>query len=73
MIGTKSDTEAADTKFVSYGRKASYTGRRRRVTDSGQYTSDHAGMSSENRVRIPVTESLRFPVGRIVRPGLVGS
>ena len=73
MIGTKSDTEAADIDLFYMVGKRRMPERRRRGTDSGPHTSDHAGMSSENRVRIPVTESLRFPAGRIVLPGLVGS
>lgn len=35
--------------------------RSRPVRDGGALGSENAGMSSERRVRIPSTESLRFP------------
>jgi hypothetical protein len=42
------------------GRGASCKGRSRIVRDGGLYTSENAGMSSENYVRIIMVESLRF-------------
>ena len=42
------------------GRGASYEGRSRIVRDGGLYTSENAGMSSENYVRIIMAERLRF-------------
>ena len=43
------------------GRGASCKGRSRIVRDGGLYTSENAGMSSENYVRIIMAENLRFP------------
>ena len=42
------------------GRRASYKRRSRSVSVGGFYTSENAGMSSENYVRIIMAESLRF-------------
>ena len=42
------------------GRGASCKGRSRIVRDGGLYTSENAGMSSENYVRIIMAENLRF-------------
>ena len=42
------------------GRGASCKGRSRIVRDGGLYTSENAGMSSENYVRIIMVENLRF-------------
>ena len=42
------------------GRRASYTGRSRIERGGGLYTSENAGMSSENYVRIIMAERLRF-------------
>ena len=42
------------------GRRASYTGRSRSESGGGLYTSENAGMSSENYVRIIMAERLRF-------------
>ena len=42
------------------GRGALYTGRSRSVSSGGLYTSENAGMSSENYVGIIMVESLRF-------------
>ena len=42
------------------GRGASYTGRSMNGSACGLYTSENAGMSSENYVRIIMAESLRF-------------
>ena len=44
-----------------HGRRASYKGRSMSVSACGLYTSENAGMSSENHVRIMMAESLRFP------------
>ena len=42
------------------GRGASCKGRSRIVRDGGLYTSENAGMSSENYVGIIMAENLRF-------------
>ena len=42
------------------GRGASYKRRSQSVSTGGFYTSENAGMSSENDVRIIMAESLRF-------------
>ena len=42
------------------GRGASYTGGSVSGSRRGRYTSENAGMSSENYVRIIMAESLRF-------------
>ncbi len=42
------------------GRGALYTRRSHSVSGGGLYTSENAGMSSENDVRIIMAESLRF-------------
>ena len=42
------------------GRRASYKRRSRSGSAGGFYTSENAGMSSENYVRIIMAESLRF-------------
>ena len=42
------------------GRGASYTRRSSSGSGCGLYTSENAGMSSENAVRICMAESLRF-------------
>ena len=42
------------------GRGASCKGRSRIVRDGGLYTSENAGMSSENYVRIIMVENLSF-------------
>ena len=44
-----------------HGRGASYRGRSRSESGGGRYTSENAGMSSENYVRIIMAENLRFP------------
>ena len=43
------------------GRGASYKRRNHSGSDGGFYTSENAGMSSENYVRIIMAENLRFP------------
>ena len=57
--GAKQCTEAWDS--ARNGRGASCKGRSRIVRDGGLYTSENAGMSSENYVRIIMAENLRFP------------
>ena len=42
------------------GRRASYAGRSRSESSGGLHTSETAGMSSENYVRIIMAENLRF-------------
>ena len=42
------------------GRRASYAGRSRSESSGGLHTSENAGMSSENYVRIIMAEYLRF-------------
>ena len=42
------------------GRGASYKGRSQSGSTGGLYTSENAGMSSENYVRIIMAENLRF-------------
>ena len=56
--GSKHVTEAWDT--ARYGRGASCKERSRSGSGGGLYTSENAGMSSENYVRIIMAESLRF-------------
>ena len=43
-----------------HGRGASYIGRSTSESTCGQYTSENAGMSSENYVGIIMAENLRF-------------
>ena len=57
--GAKRITEAWDCALRS-GRGASYTGRSRSGSSGGLYTSENAGMSSENYVGIIMAENLRF-------------
>ena len=57
--GAKLHTEAWDT--ARYGRRASYRGRSQSESAGGRNTSENAGMSSENYVRIIMAENLRFP------------
>ena len=57
--GAKMYTEAWDCTLYS-GRRASYERRSRSVSAGGFHTSENAGMSSENYVRIIMAESLRF-------------
>ena len=42
------------------GRRASYAGRGRSESGGGLHTSENAGLSSENYVRIIMAERLRF-------------
>ena len=57
--GAKLYTEAWDVLKV-HGRRALNAGRSRSESGGGRYTSENAGMSSENYVRIIMAESLRF-------------
>ena len=57
--GAKHITEAWDV--FGHGRGASTTGRSRIGRSGGLYTSENAGMSSENYVGIIMAENLRFP------------
>ena len=47
--------------FRCSGRGASYHGRSQSESTGGRDTSENAGMSSENYVRIIMAENLRFP------------
>ena len=57
--GAKMYTEAWDCTLYS-GRRASYERRSQSGSAGGFHTSENAGMSSENYVRIIMAESLRF-------------
>ena len=52
-----------------YGRGASNTGRSQSGSTGGQYSSENAGMSSENCVRIVMAENPRFPGEGSSSPG----
>ena len=56
--GAKHITEAWEV--FRLGRGASCIGRSMSESTCGQYTSENAGMSSENYVRIIMAENLRF-------------
>ena len=56
--GAKIYTEAWAVEIL--GRGASYIGRSHSGSGGGRYTSENAGMSSENYVRIIMAENLRF-------------
>ena len=58
--GAKHDTEAWAAHLGVRGRGASYMERSRSESGGGLYTSENAGMSSANYVRIIMAESLRF-------------
>ena len=58
--GAKHVTEAWEYP-LDIGRGASCTGRSRTGRSGGLYTSENAGMSSENYVGIIMAENLRFP------------
>ena len=58
--GAKHITEAWDYTGMYSGRRASYRGRSQSGSTGGRYTSENAGMSSENYVGIIMVESLRF-------------
>ena len=55
------------------GRGASYTGRSISGSRCGRYTSENAGMSSENYVRIIMAENLRFLGEGSSAPGKPGA
>ena len=57
--GAKIITEAWDAVLLR-GRGALYEGRSHSGSGGGLHTSENAGMSSENYVRIIMAESLRF-------------
>lgn len=57
--GAKRITEAWAVEIL--GRGASCIGRSQSGSTGGQYTSENAGMSSENYVRIIMAENQRFP------------
>ena len=57
--GAKHKTEAWEV--CGLGRGASNTGRSMSASTCGLYSSENAGMSSENYVRIIMAENLRFP------------
>ena len=59
--GAKHVTEAWDCTFRYSGRGASNTGRSQSESTGGLYSSENAGMSSENYVGIIMAENLRFP------------
>ena len=59
--GAKIYTEAWAAIERLWGRGASYKRRSHSGSDGGLYTSENAGMSSENYVRIIMAENLRFP------------
>ena len=58
--GAKSYTEAWEYAFMYVGRRASYAGRSQSGNTGGLHTSENAGISSENYVRIIMAENLRF-------------
>ena len=49
-----------DLFSIRSGRRAFHTGRSQSGSAGGLYSSENAGMSSENYVRIIMAESLRF-------------
>ena len=59
--GAKIYTEAWAAIERLRGRGASYKRRSHSGSGGGHYTSENAGMSSENYVRIIMAENLRFP------------
>ena len=58
--GAKIYTEAWACTVRYRGRGASYEGRSQSGSAGGLHTSENAGMSSENYVRIIMAENLRF-------------
>ena len=58
---------------MTLGRGALCTRRSYSVSGSGVYTSENAGMSSENCVRITMAESLRFLEEGSSAPGKPGA
>ena len=59
--------------YYALGRGASYKGRSQSGSTGGLYTSENAGMSSENYVRIIMAESLRFLEEGSSAPGKPGA
>ena len=70
--GAKVYTEAWDVSKTR-GRGASYQGRSCSGSGGGLDTSENAGMSSENYVRIIMAESLRFLEEGSSAPGKSGA
>ena len=58
--GAKQYTEAWDA-FLTHGRRAFCMGRSLSGSAGGLYSSENAGMSSENYVGIIMAENLRIP------------
>ena len=58
--GAKYITEAWAVHYSARGRGASYMGRSMSGSTCGLYTSENAGISSENYVGIIMAENLRF-------------
>ena len=58
--GAKTYTEAWACTAMYRGRGALYEGRSHSESGGGLHTSENAGMSSENYVRIIMAENLRF-------------
>ncbi len=58
--GAKIHTEAWDLAAMPSGRRALNIGGSKSGSACGRYSSENAGMSSENYVRIIMAESLRF-------------
>ena len=48
-------------QYLILGRGALYAGRSQSESTGGLHTSENAGISSENYVRIIMAENLRFP------------
>ena len=59
--------------YLIHGRGASCKRRSRSESGGGFYTSENAGMSSENYVRIIMAESLRFLEEGSSAPGKPGA
>ena len=67
--GAKIYTEAWADREIYRGRGALYEERSHSVSGGGLHTSENAGMSSENYVRIIMAENLRFPGEGSSSPG----
>ena len=59
--GAKTYTEAWASRAILRGRRASNERRSQSGSAGGFHSSENAGMSSENYVRIIMAENLRFP------------
>ena len=71
--GAKIHTEAWACTAMYRGRGALYEGRSQSGSTGGLHTSENAGMSSENYVRIIMAESLRFLEEGSSAPGKPGA